>query len=122
MTTEGKVYKIFDTINVSEKFSKREFALEINNNQAYVQRVLFTLTKDNIDLLDGIEEGNDVVVDYQLNGKEWVSPSGEVKFFNTLLVTGLQLKGASNSQSNFNENELRTRVEDDSKSNDDMPF
>jgi hypothetical protein len=125
MTVEGKIYKIFDTVNVSEKFSKKDFVLEINNNQAYVQKVLFTLVMDKIDLLDGIEEGNDVEVNYQLNGKEWISPNGEVKFFNTLSVLGIQLKDLSSSQNNFNQNELRTRVEIDNQNknvDDDMPF
>jgi len=108
MTVEGKIYKIFDTVNVSEKFSKKEFVLEINNNQAYVQKVLFTLIMDKVDLLDGIEEGNDVEVNYQLNGKEWISPNGEVKFFNTLSVSGIQLKDLTTPQNNFNQNELRT--------------
>ena len=125
MTVEGKIYKIFDTVNVSEKFSKKDFVLEINNNQAYVQKVLFTLIMDKVDLLEGIEEGNDVEVNYQLNGKEWISPNGEVKFFNTLSVSGIQLKDLSAPQNNFNQNELRTRVEIDNQNknvDDDMPF
>ena len=41
----GKIYQINETQQITEKFSKREFVLELSNNPAYVEKVLFTLMK-----------------------------------------------------------------------------
>ena len=39
--TVGRLHTIFDTVQVSERFSKREFVVEIADNPKYPQLVLF---------------------------------------------------------------------------------
>jgi hypothetical protein len=79
----GVVEKIFDTEHVSEKFKKRTFVL---NDQAekYPQTISFQTVQDKTTLLDSMIEGQEVEVSFNLRGREWTSPSGEVKYFNTL--------------------------------------
>jgi hypothetical protein len=67
---------------VNEKFSKREFVIETTDQ--YPQQVMFQLTQDKCNLLDAFKVGNQVEVSFNLRGREWTSPAGEVKYFNTL--------------------------------------
>ncbi len=95
ITITGRVTAIFPTKQVSEKFSKREFVLEIADGK-YPQVCLFQLTGDRCAQLDGVKVGDEVRVEYSLRGREWKSPQGELKYFNSLDVWLVELtKGAS---------------------------
>jgi hypothetical protein len=72
-----------DTIQVSEAFSKREFVLTVVDG-AFSNDILIQLTKDKVTLINDINIGDLLEVDVNLKGKEWNSPSGEVKYFNTI--------------------------------------
>jgi hypothetical protein len=82
----GKLHSIFDTKQVSERFSKREFVLEMTDNPKYPQTVLFQLTGDRCAQLDQFSVGDTVRIDFSLRGREWRSPQGETKYFNSLDV------------------------------------
>jgi hypothetical protein len=72
-----------DTIQVSEAFSKREFVLTVVDG-AFSNDILIQLTKDKVTLINDINIGDLLEVEVNLKGKEWNSPSGEVKYFNTI--------------------------------------
>lgn len=72
-----------DTIQVSEAFSKREFVLTVIDG-AFSNDILIQLTKDKVTLINDINIGDMLEVDVNLKGKEWTSPSGEVKYFNSI--------------------------------------
>jgi hypothetical protein len=82
----GKLHTIYETKQVSERFSKREFVVEITDNPKYPQTVLFQLTGDRCSQLDGMNVGDHVMIEFSLRGREWRSPAGEVKYFNSLDV------------------------------------
>ena len=82
----GRLHTIFDTKQVSERFSKREFVVEMSDNPKYPQTVLFQLTGDRCSQLDGMRVGDEVRIEFSLRGREWRSPSGDVKYFNSLDV------------------------------------
>lgn len=84
--TTGKLHTIYETKQVSERFSKREFVLEIIDNPKYPQTVLFQLTGDRCTQLDGMNVGDQITIEFSLRGREWRSPQGEVKYFNSLDV------------------------------------
>jgi single-stranded DNA-binding protein len=86
METTGRLHTIFETKQVSERFSKREFVIEVADNPKYPQVVLFQLTGDRCAQLDELRVGDQVTVEFSLRGREWRSPSGEVKYFNSLDV------------------------------------
>lgn len=81
-----------DTVQVSEKFSKREFVLT-DNSSMYPQDILFQLTQDKCALLDGFNPQEQIEVSFNLRGREWTSPQGEVKYFNTLEAWRLERVG-----------------------------
>ncbi len=79
----GKLKKIDPIVQVSDKFSKREFVITDESSQ-YPQDVLFQITQDKCTLLDKFNIGDTVQASFNLRGREWTSPTGEVKYFNTL--------------------------------------
>ena len=95
----GKILTVFETKQVSDRFRKREFVLSLADNPKYPQMVLFQATGDRCEQLDGLREGDDVRVEFSLRGREWRSPSGEVKYFNTLDVWKVERVGAPASTS-----------------------
>jgi hypothetical protein len=90
----GKLHSIFDTKQITDRFQKREFVMEVGDNSKYPQFVLFQLTGDRVDNIDGYSVGDDVMVEFSLRGREWTSPKGEVKYFNSLDVWKIQRAGA----------------------------
>ena len=85
MEVTGKLRAIFDTKQVSERFTKRELVLELADGK-YPQSVLFQLTGDRCAQLDDLRVGDEVRIEFSLRGREWRSPNGEVKYFNSLDV------------------------------------
>ena len=79
----GVVKKVGDTVQVSEKFSKRELVVT-DSSTMYPQDIMFEFAKDKTSHLDGIMEGQEVEVSWNLRGRMWISPQGEEKYFNTL--------------------------------------
>lgn len=96
METSGRIHALFDTQQVTERFRKREFVVELADNPRYPQYVLFQLTGDRCEALDGFEVGQQVRVEFSLRGREWKSPKGELRYFNSLDVWTLEpLEGGS---------------------------
>lgn len=70
---------------VSERFKTREFVIT-DNSPSYPQTIVFQLTQERCSLLDKLKVGDEVKVHFNLRGREWKSPQGEIKFFNSLDV------------------------------------
>ena len=85
LEAKGRIFKIFETQQVTERFTKREFVLEVQDGK-YPQTVLFQLTGDRCANLDPFREGQEVRVEFNLCGREWRSPKGDVRYFNSLDV------------------------------------
>lgn len=89
LEVSGKLHKIFETNQVTERFTKREFVVEVQDGK-YPQFVLFQTTGDRCGMLDRHQEGEEVRVEFNLRGREWRSPKGEIRFFNSLDVWRLE--------------------------------
>jgi hypothetical protein len=50
----------------------------------YPQDISFQATQDKCSMLDAIQPNDQVEVSFNLRGREWTSPQGEVKYFNSL--------------------------------------
>jgi hypothetical protein len=98
--TTGKLHTIFETKQVSARFTKREFVVELADNPKYPQTVLFQLSGDRCTMLDDMRVGDEVRIEFSLRGREWRSPNGDVKYFNSLDVWKIEPARAGRSQSN----------------------
>lgn len=93
--TSGKLHALYETKQVTDRFQKREFVVELADNPRYPQYVLFQLTGDRCGQLDRFEVGDEVTVDFSLRGREWKSPQGEIKYFNSLDVWTIEKQGSA---------------------------
>jgi hypothetical protein len=121
MEVSGKLHAVFDTKQVTDRFQKREFVLEVADNPRYPQYVLFQLTGDRCDQLEGYQPGDEVKVEFSLRGREWTSPRGEVKYFNSLDVWTIERVGAGAGRGD-DEPPLPDGPPPDLGMDDDIPF
>lgn len=82
---KGKLHVKYDTQQVTEKFKKREFVLEIQENQ-YPEYIKFQLTQDKCSLLDKYQQGETINVHFNLKGKPFQSKTGEMVYYTNLDV------------------------------------
>ena len=82
MKVKGQIKSVFATEQVSEKFSKRDVV--VTTQDQYPQDILIQFIQDKCALLEPFISGDSVEVDINLRGREWISPAGEVKYFNTV--------------------------------------
>ncbi len=79
----GKLHVKYDAQQVTERFTKREFILEIGDGP-YPQHVKFQLVQDKTPVLDPFEVGDILQVSFDLRGREYTSPKGEISYFTNL--------------------------------------
>ena len=96
LEASGRIHAVFDAQQITERFRKREFVVELADNPRYPQFVMFQLTGDRCEQLDGFRVGDEVRVEFSLRGREWKSPKGETRFFNSLDVWQIDALGGSN--------------------------
>jgi len=93
----GKLHATFEAQQVTQRFRKREFVVELDDNPDYPQFVMFQLTGDRCENLDGFNVGDEVNIEFNLRGREWNSPQGETKYFNSLDVWKIERLNANDS-------------------------
>ena len=82
----GKLIEIFDAIQVTDRFRKREFVLETRDNvgtSEFVETIKFQLTQDRCDLIESTSIGDDIKISFNIRGRRW-EKNGQVSFFNNL--------------------------------------
>jgi hypothetical protein len=83
MVVEGKLKLIKETEDVgSSGFQKRDCV--VTSDEQYPQHILIQFVQDKCNLLTGFNVGDDVKIDINLRGREWINPQGEVVYFNTI--------------------------------------
>ena len=108
--TKGTVKVINETQVISDKFKKREFVLTENEGQ-YPQDINFECKQDKVSLLDEIKEGQEIEVNFNLLGREWISPQNEAKYFNTLECWSLNVLSS-----------IPEAIQKDEAEDDSLPF
>lgn len=82
MEVSGIVKRISEVQNISASFRKREIV--VTTEEQYPQHLSIEFVQDKTDLLDQYKEGDKVTIGINLRGREWTSPQGEVKYFNSI--------------------------------------
>tara|TARA_B100001769_G_scaffold246275_1_gene216582 strand:+ start:260 stop:634 length:375 start_codon:yes stop_codon:yes gene_type:complete len=97
MEVQGKIKLIGETLTVGTNgFRKRE--LVITTEEQYPQHLSIDFVQDKTGLLNNFEVGQSVKVGINLRGREWISPQGETKHFNSIQgwrIDNLQPKPSS---------------------------
>ena len=82
MEIKGKIKRISETKQVTDKFKKREVALV--TQEQYPQFIEIQFVNDMTGVLENYSGGDNVEISFNLRGREWTNPQGEVKIFNTI--------------------------------------
>jgi single-strand DNA-binding protein len=78
----GRLHEIFDEQQVSEKFRKREFVLEVVDGQ-YPEHIKFQLVQDKTALIDPFKVGDEVKISFNLRGRGF-NKNGQMLYFTNL--------------------------------------
>lgn len=99
MEIQGRIKTIFATETVGQNgFQKRD--LVITTDGQYPQDIIIQFTQGNCALLDNLQVGQMVKIQFNLQGREWTSPQGEVKYFNTVVGWKIELIQTTNVAQN----------------------
>ena len=90
----GRLHEIFDEQQVSEKFRKREFVLEVQDGQ-YPQHIKFQLTQDKVSLVESFKMGDEVKVTFDLRGRGF-NKNGQMLYFTNLEAWKIEPGSAAN--------------------------
>ena len=96
---EGKLIKIFDTNEISEKFKKREFVIE--TDEKYPQMVKFQLVQDSCKLIDEYKIGDVLNVYFNLRGRVWMNRDNVEVYFNTEQAWRIEKTGTTEEPTAF---------------------
>lgn len=95
MEIQGRIKTIFATETVGQNgFQKRD--LVITTDGQYPQDIIIQFAQGNCTLLDNLQVGQIVKIHFNLQGREWTSPQGEVKYFNTVVGWKIELIQTTN--------------------------
>src|SRR5690554_2635527 len=83
MELQGKI-KLIDEIKTygNNGFRKRE--LVITTEEQYPQTIMIEFIQDKTELLNNYQVGEVVKISFNLRGREWENPQGEIKYFNSI--------------------------------------
>ncbi len=122
---QGTLKVKFEEQKVSERFRKRDFVIQDNSSQ-YPQLITFQLVQDRCSLIDPFNVGDEVRVNFNLRGREWKSPQGETKYFNTIEAWKIENVNAAQQNPNAGMGTPMSTPEvttfSSSGESDDLPF
>jgi hypothetical protein len=123
LSFKGTIKLVFDTVQVSDRFKKREFVIT-ETGSPYPQEVIFQLSQEKVDLVNEFKIGEEVEVSFNLRGRAWTNPKdGVTRYFNSLEAWRItrvgQAQPMSNNSSSSNE-EFAPQM--NAVIDDDLPF
>ncbi len=101
LEVSGKLLVKYDTQQVSEKFKKREFVIELAeeiNGNIYTNFAKMQLVQNKCDIIDRFKEGDQVKVSFNIKGNKW-ERDGKVNYITNLDAWRIEAAGAATSGS-----------------------
>ena len=117
----GKVIVKDDIQQISDRFKKREFVIEVENerNSEWNDFIKFQLTQDRCDLLEPISLNEEIKVSFNIRGRKW-EKDGKVNYFSNLeawRIEKVQAESAIPEMPEFTADDVPPAPEED-----DLPF
>ena len=123
MEVEGKIKVIGETKEYgSNGFRKREVVL--TTEEQYPQFLNIEFIQDKTEVVDNFNVGDQVKIGINLKGREWVSPQGETKYFNSIQGWRIEKVGQATPNQNIPPADQFEPVSDlnEEDPDDDLPF
>lgn len=121
MEITGRVKLIAETQTFgSNGFQKREIV--VTTEEQYPQHIMVEFVQDKCDILNNFAVGQVVTIGINLRGREWVSPQGETKYFNT--IQGWKINGVKGQEQSQQAPQPQYAPQADlpQEDHDDLPF
>lgn len=83
MELQGTIKTINETQTFASGFQKREMV--ILTQEQYPQPINIEFLQDKCDVLNTYKVGDSIKVGINIRGREWVSPQGDTKYFNSIV-------------------------------------
>lgn len=117
----GKIIVKDDAQQVTERFKKRDFVIEVENerNPDWNDFIKFQLTQDRCDLIEPISLNEQIKVSFNVRGRKW-EKDGKVNYFSNLEAWRIEKVSATNAvpdMPEFNASDIPPAPEED-----DLPF
>lgn len=116
MELKGTIKKIFDLQTFQSGFQKKEIL--ITTLDEYPQTILVQFLQDKVTLLDPFKVGDEVKISINIRGKEWISPDGVTKYFNS--ITGWRIEKLTDKKASNHAASENYNIHD--QNDDDLPF
>ncbi len=124
MEVSGKIKVLNDTQTFgSNGFRKREVV--VTTEEQYPQMILVEFIQDKCDLLNNFKVGDDVKININLRGREWINPEGVAKYFNAIQgwrIEKLQNEASANVPPVETMNAFEPANDTSDGDADDLPF
>lgn len=117
---KGKLIEKYDSVQVTDRFRKREFVIEYRENPSgdFAESIKFQLTQDRCDTLENFRTGEEIKVHFNIRGRRW-EKDGQVSYFNNLEAWKIDRISAAAPQEIIPEH---TMDEIPPEPSDDLPF
>jgi hypothetical protein len=113
---KGALKELKEERQVSDNFKVREFVLTDDSTE-YPQHIQMQTTQDRCDKLNGLKVGDRILVKFNIRGREWFNPQGEVKYFNSLDAWAIQKE-----EGGIGHNPQPVDINQGGKEDDPLPF
>ncbi|OFX21757.1 MAG: hypothetical protein A2041_13865 [Bacteroidetes bacterium GWA2_31_9b] len=122
----GRLIEKYSTIQVSDRFKKREFVIESNASNGgmeFKDFIKFQLTQDKCNLVDNMNVNDEIKVSFNIRGNKW-EKDGKINYFTNLDAWRIDKVQQQNQGSNHDEIPAPS-INDmpfESSEPDDLPF
>jgi len=116
----GKLIVADATQQITATFKKREFVIEVeeeNAGRVFTDYIKFQLMQDKCDVLDSFPIGSTLTVKFSIKGNKW-EKEGKVNYFTSL--NAFYLSGAQGTDNPLPTQEEQPQASEEN--NDDLPF
>ena len=122
MQLTGKIKTIGDLQTFPTGFQKRDMV--ITTEEQYPQPILIEFLSEKSDLPEPYKPGDSVTVSINLRGREWQSPQGETRYFNSIVGWKIQHAGDIPASGKTSQNSAPTNepLFQDEEDDDQLPF
>jgi hypothetical protein len=120
----GKVIEIYPTVQVSDKFRKREFVIEkkeTGGTAVFIDYLKFQLVQDKCDLINESFLQEEIRIFFNLKGNKW-ERDGKINYFTNLDAWKIEKASAAGREQNFFQNKPLEDIPPENDELSDLPF
>ena len=120
----GKVIEIYPTVQVSDKFRKREFVIEkkeTGGTAVFVDYLKFQLVQDKCDLINESFLQEEIKIWFNLKGNKW-ERDGKINYFTNLDAWKIEKFSEASRDQNYSPNKTLEDIPPENDELSDLPF